>query len=93
MFEVQEQRSWHDVVTLDQPWFDCSTDCEAIWLSPGEEIPERPRIHQSVPKWMVTIFWDPSGFHLIGVVLNGRKLNGNYYRREILEALSEWRRE
>jgi hypothetical protein len=25
MLEVQEQRAWHDVVTLDESWFYCST--------------------------------------------------------------------
>jgi hypothetical protein len=30
MLEIQEQRAWHDVVTLDEPWFYCSTDYESI---------------------------------------------------------------
>jgi hypothetical protein len=42
-------------------------------------------------KAMVTIVWNPSGFHLISILPNGCKFNNNYYRREILEPLSEWR--
>jgi hypothetical protein len=26
MLEVQEQRAWHEVATLDESWFYCSTD-------------------------------------------------------------------
>jgi hypothetical protein len=32
ILEVQEQKAWHDVVTLDESWFYCSTDHESIWL-------------------------------------------------------------
>jgi hypothetical protein len=42
---------------------------------------------------MVIIVCNPSGFHLIGVLLNGCKFNISDYRREILEPLSEWQRE
>jgi hypothetical protein len=84
MLEVQEQRACHDVITLDESWFDCSTDYESIWLPPGEKIIEMPR---------VTAVWNPSGFHLIRVLSSGCKFNSSCYRREILESLSEWRRE
>jgi hypothetical protein len=42
---------------------------------------------------MVAIVWNPSGFHLIGVLPSKCKFNSSYHRREILEPLSEWRRE
>jgi histone-lysine N-methyltransferase SETMAR len=42
-------------------------------------------------KLMLTIVWNPSGFHLIRVLPSGCKFNCNYCRREILESLSEWR--
>jgi hypothetical protein len=93
IFEVQEQRAWHDVVTLDESWFYCATDYEPIGLPPGEQVSERPRVITQCKNLMVTIVWNPSGFHLIRVLPSGCKFNNSYCRREILEPLSEWRRE
>jgi hypothetical protein len=36
MLQAQQTRSWHDIVTLDESWFDLSTDHERIWLAPEE---------------------------------------------------------
>jgi histone-lysine N-methyltransferase SETMAR len=89
--EVQEQRAWHEAVTLDESWLDCIPDYESIMLPPGEKVPERPRITIQCNTSMVTIVWNPSGFHFIRVVPNGCEFNSNYYRRELLEPLAEWR--
>jgi hypothetical protein len=40
---------------------------------------------------MLTIFWNPRGFHLIKVLEKGRKFNTGYYIAEILEPLSQLR--
>jgi histone-lysine N-methyltransferase SETMAR len=40
---------------------------------------------------MLTIVWNPRGFHLIKVLENGRKFNTGYYIAQILEPLSQWR--
>jgi hypothetical protein len=40
---------------------------------------------------MLTIVWNPRGFHLIKVIEKGRKFNAGYYIAEILEPLSQWR--
>jgi hypothetical protein len=40
---------------------------------------------------MLTIVWNPRGFHLIKVLEKGRKFNAGYYIAEILEPLSHWR--
>jgi histone-lysine N-methyltransferase SETMAR len=40
---------------------------------------------------MLTIVWNPRGFHLIKVLEKGRKFNAGYYIAEILEPLSQWR--
>jgi hypothetical protein len=41
--EVQRDRAWHDVVTLDESWFYLSTDYQFIWLPRDENVPERKR--------------------------------------------------
>jgi hypothetical protein len=40
---------------------------------------------------MVTIVWNPTGFHVIRVLPKGCKSNSSYYQSEIFEPLSEWR--
>jgi hypothetical protein len=40
---------------------------------------------------MLTIVWNPRGFHLIKVLENGRKFNAGYDVAKILELLSRWR--
>jgi hypothetical protein len=40
MLEVQHDRAWHDIVTLDKSWFDLSTDHEFLWLPQSEKVSE-----------------------------------------------------
>jgi hypothetical protein len=44
---------------------------------------------------MVTIIWNPTGFHIIGVLPNGCNFNSSYHiqENETLGSLSEWRSE
>jgi hypothetical protein len=41
-------------------------------------------------KFMLTIVWNPGGFHLIKILEKGRKFNAGYYIAEILEPLFQW---
>jgi hypothetical protein len=93
MLQVQESRAWHDVVTLDESWLYCNTDHESIWLPPGERVPEMPRVTIQCKTLMVTIVCNPSGFHLLRILPSRCKFNSSYYRKEILEPLSEWQSE
>jgi hypothetical protein len=63
-------------------------DHEDIWLRPGETPPERTRHTIEDRKIMITIAWNPLGFHLIVALPKGRTLNGEYYRNNIRAALT-----
>jgi hypothetical protein len=41
MLEVQRDRVWHDIVTLDESWFYLNTDYEFVELPRDEKAPER----------------------------------------------------
>jgi hypothetical protein len=41
MLEVQRNRAWHDIVTLDKSWFYLSTDYEFVWPLRDEKVTER----------------------------------------------------
>jgi hypothetical protein len=60
-----EHHGWQFIITLDESWFYISTDHEHIWLRQEEQPPERPRHTIQDPKRILTISWNPLGFHLI----------------------------
>jgi histone-lysine N-methyltransferase SETMAR len=94
MLERQKQRSWHDIVTLDESWFylNLNTDHELIWLQTDGEIPERERRTIQSEKVMLMIVWNSSGFHLINVLQKGFKFNASLYVTQIPGTLSDWPR-
>jgi hypothetical protein len=68
MLEVQRDRAWHDIVTLDESWFYLSMDYEFVWLPRDEKVFERERYTIQSEKFMLTIVWNPRGFHFIKVL-------------------------
>jgi hypothetical protein len=64
-------------------------DHEQIWLRPGETLPERARHTIQDRKIMVTIAWNPLGFPLIVALSKGPIFNAEYYRDNILAALTQ----
>jgi histone-lysine N-methyltransferase SETMAR len=91
MPEVQRDRAWYDIVTLDESWFYLSTDYEFVWLPRDKKVPERERHTIQSKKFMFTIVWNPRGFHSIKVLEKGGKFHAGHYIAEILESLSQWR--
>jgi histone-lysine N-methyltransferase SETMAR len=91
ILQVQHDRAWHYIVTLDELWLYLSTDHELIWLPHGEKVPERERHTVQSKKFMPTIVWNPRQFHLMNVLPKGCKFNSSHYITEILSPLSEWR--
>jgi hypothetical protein len=69
--------------------YSLATDHERIWLRPGETPPERARHTIQDRKIMVTIAWNPLGFPLIVALSKGRPFNAEYYRDNILAALTQ----
>jgi hypothetical protein len=65
------------------------TEAEALshapeWaLSLEEQPPERPRHTIQNPKKMVTIAWNPLGFHILGTLSKGNRFNVEDYRVHI----------
>jgi histone-lysine N-methyltransferase SETMAR len=92
ILERQKQRSWHDIMTLNESWFyiNLNTDHELIWIQPDGEIPERERRTIQSEKVMLTIVWNPSCFHLINVLPKGFNFNASFYVTQILGQLSDW---
>jgi hypothetical protein len=80
MLEVQRDRTWHDIISFDESWFYLRKDYEFMWLRRVDKVPEKERDTIQSKKFMLTIVWNPRGFHLIKVLEKGRKFNASYYR-------------
>jgi hypothetical protein len=63
LFEIlqhQKERAWHDIVTLDEPWFYFTTDHEWVWLPEETEAPEREQITVQSRKMIMAIVRNPT---------------------------------
>jgi transposase len=72
-----------------QATYNPATNHEQIWLRPGETPPERTRHTIQDRKITVTIARNPLGFPLIVELPKGSTFNTEYYRDNILAALTQ----
>jgi hypothetical protein len=79
-----EHHGWQFIITLDESWFYPSTDYEQIWLRVEEQPPEMPRHTIQDPKMMVTIAWNPLGFHFLDALPKSNPFNAEHYRVNLL---------
>jgi hypothetical protein len=90
MPEVQRDRVWHDIVTLDESWFYLSTDYEFVWL-PQDEKFVKENSKQFNREIHVHNRLEPAWVPLDQDSRKSRKFNAGYYIVEILGPLSQWR--
>jgi hypothetical protein len=92
VLSVKIARQWHDIVTLDESGIDLYCKHDLMWMAPGEIVPDRERQTLQSPTLMLTIVWNPSGFHVLKALPKGGKFSAQYYTNNILIAISDWRR-
>jgi hypothetical protein len=90
---VQSMRQWHDIVTLDKSWIFLFSEHDLMWTASGEIVVDRERHTFQSPKFMLTVVWNPIGFHVLKALPKGRKFNVQYYINDIMVAISDWRRQ
>jgi hypothetical protein len=90
--QVQEAKTWHDIVALDELWFHLSTDHKLIWLPADTLVLDKEKHMIQFPKLMLTVVWNPHGFHLVDALPKETKFNGSYHVMRILEMVHEWKR-
>jgi hypothetical protein len=79
VLSVQSTPQWHDIVTLDESWIYLFSEHDLIWTAPGEIVVDRERHTVQSPKFVLTVVWNPIGFHVLKALLKGRKFNAQYY--------------
>jgi hypothetical protein len=75
----------HGLVLLAQR---TRSDADGFWRNR----PDRARYTIQSPKFMLTIVWNLSGFHVVKALPKWSKFNAQYYTNKILAAISDWRR-
>jgi histone-lysine N-methyltransferase SETMAR len=93
VLSVQSTRQWHDIVTLDESWIYLLSGHDLMWTAPGEIVIDKERHTVQSPRFMLTVVWNPIGFHVLKSLPKGRKFNVQYYTNDILIAISDWRRQ
>jgi hypothetical protein len=84
---------WQFIISLDASWPYLSTDHAQIWLRAERQPPERPRHTIQDSKMIVTIAWNPLGFHFLNALPKGNTFNAEYYRVNILTKVVPLRRQ
>jgi hypothetical protein len=80
---VQHQ-GWQYIVTLDEAWFYFSNQHKQIWLPDQEDPPAIQRQMISSPKTILTVVWNPHGFHLVYLLPKRQKWASQDYINHIL---------
>ena len=65
-----------------------TTDYEQMWLPVEEKPPTRTKKTIISKKYMITIFWNPNGFHVVEALADNMVFNSDYFINEILEQIN-----
>jgi hypothetical protein len=91
LLSVQTTHQWPVIVTLEESWIYFFSEHDLVWTAPGEIVVNRERHTVQSAKFMLTVMWNPIGFHVLKALPKGRKFNTQYYPNNILVAISDWR--
>jgi hypothetical protein len=79
VLSVQSTRQWQGIVTLDESWIYLFSEDDLMWTAPGEIVVDWERYTVQSPKFMLTVMWNPIGFHVLKALSKGHKFNAQYY--------------
>jgi hypothetical protein len=79
ILSVQSTRQWHDIITLDESWIYLLSEHDLMWTTAGEIVVDMEQHTVQSPKFMLTIMWNPIGFHVLKALPKGRKFNTQYH--------------
>jgi hypothetical protein len=68
------------------------SECDLLWILPGDIIPDRETQTIQLPRLMLTVVWNPRRFHVLKDLPKEGKFNAQQYPNNILGAFSDWRR-
>jgi histone-lysine N-methyltransferase SETMAR len=87
LLRKHQTMKWRHLVTGDESWFFLEYMPNGMWASSPSsvEVSEKPSI--ITKKFMITIFWNPHGFHVVEALKEGESFNDKYMVNVILPQL------
>jgi hypothetical protein len=79
-----EWDSWHHLVIRDESCFFFKTSSRCPWLLSRNNVLKKPRLDIQSKKFMLTIIWNPSSFHVVDRLPNDIKINSAYFVTNVL---------
>jgi hypothetical protein len=64
VLSVQSTHQWNNIVTVNESWIYLFSEHDLMWTAPGEIVVDRERHTVQSPKFMLTVVWNPIGFHV-----------------------------
>jgi hypothetical protein len=89
--QLAKHHAWQYIVTLDEAWFYFSNRFDWIWLPHDELPPSFPKQTIASQQLMITIVWNPRGFHVIQFLQKGIKWTSKYHSNTILSRIADLR--
>jgi hypothetical protein len=83
-----KHHAWKNIATLDEAWFYFSNHFDQIWLPYDEIPPSFPKQTIASQKSIITVVWNPHGFHVIQSLSKGVKWTGRYHSDNILSQIA-----
>jgi histone-lysine N-methyltransferase SETMAR len=93
VLSVQSTRQWHDIVPSNKSCIYLFSEHDLMWAAAGEIVVDRERHTVQSPKFMLTVVWNPIGFHVLKALPKRRKFNAQYHTNDILIVISDWRQQ
>jgi histone-lysine N-methyltransferase SETMAR len=87
--EAARDDGWRHLVTGDESWFFITSTIRRMWSVVRDDVATIPRTDIATKKFMYTIMWNPSGFHVIDKLPLGAKMNSGHYTANVLQPLYE----
>jgi hypothetical protein len=78
VLRLAKYHAWKYILTLDEAWFYFSNHLDRIWFPHYELPPSFPRQMIASQKSMITVVWNPHGFHMIQSLSKAIKWTGRY---------------
>ena len=82
-------QSYHYFFTGDESWIYLSNDRKLQWVQEGESHSTRGNKMFGSKMFMLTVFWNTTGFIIIGLLPEGLKFNSEYFINNILEKINQ----
>jgi hypothetical protein len=88
-FQIQERNQWHNVLTGDENWFCFECLRDRLWVSSPENARDFPGRTVASKKHMLTVSWNPDGFHVVMILPRGTSFNTTWFTDRNLVSLRD----